>query len=515
MCAVASVTSPGHLMSPEDEQLIEDYLNGRIDSQRLQELEQRLIQDRVFAKEYAELTRFDAHLRELILDDVDQKKWIRDLKTNETTAKPITNYWKIAAQIFLAIGLVTLLLTNNKQEKVILTKLVGANFNASTPEPGPIQFKQSYEIKEGLISLQFNEQAEVIIEAPAKFQSNHTNHLWVDYGKVAVNIPTGADGLEIQTKDGLVKKVNASYALDVTDQQSECHVFEGQVELQNNHENHTITVNQGQAAVVGNKQTKYKAFRNAWFIHSKEFHQLARGWSTDKHNAWMSANVNWEQNPHLLASYKIEKGEAQFHDPDVVHGAKWVQGRWPGTWALDFSDENDHVKIEAKGKSDQFTLMAWVRLDHQPRIYNSIYHTHDWERNGQVHWMVIEGQYMLLGIYGNSVLDKSSLRKPFRDQPESVMISNPFGRWVHLATTYDKNKKLTRFFIDGNCVNEAEYKVAHTAVFDSGQIGNWNLRKWGGSRQLSGRLDEFMIYTTVLTDHQIQYHYTSGNPYIN
>ena len=39
--------------------------------------------------------------------------------------------------------------------------------------------------------------------------------------------------------------------------------------------------------------------------------------------------------------YKIERGEAQFHDPSIVQGAKWVQGRWPGTWALDFSEEND------------------------------------------------------------------------------------------------------------------------------------------------------------------------------
>jgi hypothetical protein len=503
-------------MNQQNEQLIDDYLNGRMDPEKFQLLEQRLIQDKDFAKLYADMTRFDSHLGEIFLDDVDQKKWIRDLKKNDVPSQPNTAYWKIAAQVFLAIGFVALLLTiNTDQRKVVITKMIGAHFNTLNLKPGPIKYDQTYQIKEGFMSLNFGKQTEVIIEAPAKFKSSHSNNLWVDYGKVSVNIPKGSEVFEIQTKNGLVKEVNASYAMDVTEQHSELHVFEGQVQLKNKLNSKALTVNQGQAAIRQGNQTKYKAFRNAWFVHSKEFHQLAKGWSVDKRNAWFSSNVTWEQNPHLLASYRIEKDKAQFHDPEVVQGAKWVQGRWPGTWALDFSDENDHVKIQAKGKSDQFTLMAWVRLDHQPRIYNSIYHTHDWERNGQVHWMVIEGQYMLLGIFGNSVLDKDSLRKPFRDQPESNMISNPFGRWVHLATTYDKNKKLTRFFIDGKCVNEAKYEIAHTAVFDSGQIGNWNLRKWGGSRQLSGRLDEFMIYTTVLTDHQIEYHYTAGTPYIN
>jgi len=299
--------------------------------------------------------------------------------------------------------------------------------------------------------------------------------------------------------------------MNVREDNTELHVFGGEVNLSKNNKSESLVVQQGQAANL--ESSKYQPFRNAWFVHSKEFHQLSKGWSEKRKKAWKVSSNKWEQNPHLLASYKIEKNQGQFNHSEVIHEANWVQGRWPGTWALDFSGVDDHVKIEAKGETDQFTLMAWVRLDKQPRLYNSIYHTHDWETDGQVHWMVIDGQHMLLGIHGNSLVEKETGYKSRWNHSQSNLISNPFGRWVHLVTTYDKNKKLTRFFVDGKFVNESKFEMAHTAIFDAGQIGNWNARKYGGSRQLSGRLDEFMIFTTVLSDQAIKNHFNMGNPY--
>jgi hypothetical protein len=43
-----------------------------------------------------------------------------------------------------------------------------------------------------------------------------------------------------------------------------------------------------------------------------------------------------------------------------------VQGRWPGSVALEFVEKGDFAPMNLATEARQFTMLAWVRLDRLP-----------------------------------------------------------------------------------------------------------------------------------------------------
>jgi hypothetical protein len=79
--------------------------------------------------------------------------------------------------------------------------------------------------------------------------------------------------------------------------------------------------------------------------------------------------------------------------------------------------------------------------------------------------------------------------------------------------TYDSETRLVHFFTDGKLNNVAQPNVAPPLVVPGRLVlGNVAIAT-ATPRDLSGRLDEFVILSRVLTKDEIRAAYENGNPY--
>ena len=114
---------------------------------------------------------------------------------------------------------------------------------------------------------------------------------------------------------------------------------------------------------------------------------------------------------------------------------------------------------------------------------------------------------MRLALRGNTLAQGSTESQGFPDSFTSVLPER--GRWTHLATVYDSEKRTVRFYLNGQFDKETRQDVAFPARLGPAQIGNWS----NEDRKLSGRMDEFVLLGRALSDAEVLTLFQSGNPY--
>ena len=91
------------------------------------------------------------------------------------------------------------------------------------------------------------------------------------------------------------------------------------------------------------------------------------------------------------------------------------------------------------------------------------------------------------------------------------------GRWLHLATTYDANTGQTIHFLNGEVLHEEvieERLRVNTTRIGAASIGNWSLPLKPDAeyaiRNLNGSMDEFAMFSAVLSPQEIKDIYENG-----
>jgi len=91
----------------------------------------------------------------------------------------------------------------------------------------------SFELLDGLMKLVFENGAEVVMEAPTKFQLLSSKRMKLAYGKISANVPQTAIGFLIDTPTSEVVDLGTAFAVEVDHLgRDEVHVFEGEVVVQ-------------------------------------------------------------------------------------------------------------------------------------------------------------------------------------------------------------------------------------------------------------------------------------------
>ena len=357
---------------------------------------------------------------------------------------------------------------------------------------------QTLRLAKGSVEFTTARGATVVLEAPAEFRFESAQRLRLARGKAAADAPPAAKGFTVITPSGEVIDLGTKFGVDVAPGgASEVHVFKGEVVASAGAASKKQSLKQDQALALEDGAEAPRALRTAAFIHADELQQLAAGLRGGRQARWMESVRGLKRDPALLA----------FLDFDAVKDGefRWAQGRWPGTRAAEFTQPGDYLPVEFSGITNELTLAAWVRLDQVPHAINSLLHTNDWGQPGQVHWMVAENQRMRLAVFDVRCVDQSGNRYP----ESRRLVTAATGRWTHLATVYDANRRIARFYIDGEFDNEVALLAAAPAVLGPGRVGNWNHKE----RILSGRLDELVMLKRALSDAEIHALFEAGNPY--
>lgn len=154
-----------------------------------------------------------------------------------------------------------------------------------------------------------------------------------------------------------------------------------------------------------------------------------------------------------------------------------------------------YIDVPSYGTYGQLSIETWLNPDAIGGL-TSLYST-DSFGSGNHHF----------NVNGNrSVTHAISNGNPNDITTGTNLIQN--GQWYHVVGTYDATAGgATKLYINGAEVQSANHNNAPFAALGDAQVGAWN-----GSRILDGSIDEFAVYSSVLSADRVLAHYSASLP---
>ena len=395
-------------------------------------------------------------------------------------------------------------------------------------------------LKSGVAQIEFYSGAAIILEGPASFELVSEMRGVFRSGKLRARVPQQARGFTIATQGTDVVDLGTEFGMQIDDNgQAEIHVIEGQIELRPTEEAtgspadvQPTTIDAGRGIRLGpNSELTAIDAQPDDFVNSDQLSRLAGTQSHRRYQRWLEYSRRWHEDPETVAYYSFESDESwprilvarnprgeRTVDGAIV-GCQWTQGRWPDKKALEFKRTSDRVRVNLRGEFKSLSLVAWVRIEALEHRFNSLLLTDGFDK-GEVHWQLTEtGQLELsVRLVGANSTTKGEPRRSWYRSP-SLFTAVDLGRWVHLATVFDRDGQTVRHYLDGELVS-TEPIVPHPLLrIGSAHIGNWDplqlmdpKRPETWVRSLNGRVDEFLVIGRALTDRKIRDAFRNGRP---
>jgi hypothetical protein len=202
-----------------------------------------------------------------------------------------------------------------------------------------------------------------------------------------------------------------------------------------------------------------------------------------------------------------------------VIAAEWSRGRWPGKPALLFRQPADRVRVDIPGEYPQATLLAWVRIDSLPRLYNGLFLS-EYGIPGEAHWQLSQDGEFWFGVRPKATKTISQFHRAFSSP---VISGDDFGTWRLLTTTYDATERRVVHYIDGQIVHETTLEDSVPLRFGRATLGNffdptpsshadlpglgheWSFRNW------TGAIGEFLLSSRAMDAAEIARIHEIGN----
>jgi hypothetical protein len=152
--------------------------------------------------------------------------------------------------------------------------------------------------------------------------------------------------------------------------------------------------------------------------------------------------------------------------------------------------------------------MAWVRVDGLEHIYTGLLLTDRWQK-GSAHWQINRKGEVILNV-------KHSAGKDDRTRTPPVLGPDNLGQWTHLAAVYDHQAGRVTHYVNGRAVSSHEILYPTLLHIGPADVGNWGSRVHEYDkvpiRNLSGRMDEFLLFDRALGAREIRDLYRAGKP---
>jgi len=131
----------------------------------------------------------------------------------------------------------------------------------------------------------------------------------------------------------------------------------------------------------------------------------------------------------------------------------------------------------------------------------------NWLRSKQLHWEIAKSGLVHMCIFGQWEPNNSTQAIP----------AECLKHWCMLAAVIDVDANSHRLYLNGKFFDEIKSSNMPPANIGSATIGGWNNQGKGDSpagetHNLSGGMDELMIFQRALTAEEIKQIYESGKP---
>ena len=218
----------------------------------------------------------------------------------------------------------------------------------------------------------------VVVEGDAEFEILSPMEMKVARGKVRARVPEPAQGFRIHTTEGEVVDLGTEFALNVSANQSEVHVLDGEVEWHPRAEA-MRRMEKGEALSwkADGKGTALAA-NAAGFVGMTDLREKLTAARAARREDWQRVSGTLRRDPRLVAFYQAgtadpgnrrlpNEASAGTASEGAIVAAARVADRWgtPGG-ALDFSPTGSRVRVNVPGEYRSITLLH-LGEDQQPR----------------------------------------------------------------------------------------------------------------------------------------------------
>jgi hypothetical protein len=378
-------------------------------------------------------------------------------------------------------------------------------------------------LQSGVVQIEFYSGATVILEGPADFRLDSATRAFCARGKLRVTVPAQAQGFTVGSPQLDLVDRGTEFGMRIDPAApSEVHVFQGKVEL------YEPGPERGMQELTTGKGVRLEkpgvfqsiAADSAAFVSAQDLAQRSEEETRKRQRDWLAASAALRRDPALAVYYDFSPdtpwerslrdratGQARPHDGAIV-GCPFVTSRWPGKQGLEFKRVSDRVRFHVAGEFTSLTLAAWVRVDALPNNFNSLMMADGWE-DGGVHWHINSAGEVALGIQGPNKQHGTDYRTARIFTPDRL------GQWSHLVAVFDRDARQVTHYLDGKQVRQDALRFDIPLRLGDVEIGNWNVgsrRDRQPIRNLSGCVDEFLLYSRPLTAKEVEQLYIQGRP---
>ncbi len=485
--------------------------------------------------QFEALLRDDWQARRLYLELADQQARLLQqpavntgrLKSSSVAGRKIR--FRTSALIAAAAAIVLLALVVRPQPLAgteassngvaMVSQTLDAEFAETTTRSGDTLIPGTIKLAKGLAQIEFFSGAAVLIEGKGMIEVISAWEARCVSGRFRVHVPPAAKGFLMHAPGMKLEDLGTEFALNVQDQNSAVHVFEGEVIA------HT---DQAPASL---KEGMTLGQTSADFLPISELQSLVKQREARRFADWQEWSQQARTDPRLIAYYTFKHWPDDRWDRLINNfteprnprraggavGAQWTQGRWPEKEALEFKRPGDRVRLNLDGTYPALTLACWVKVDSVDKKYNSLLLTDGYE-SGEPHWQIHEDGSLMFSIIYRPDGDETGGRWNQIYYSKPVFTPDSLGRWHHIAVTYDNQSGEVIQYFDGREVGREVselHQPGRPVVFGPCEIGNWGLPTSGHQfpiRNLNGAIDEFAISGAVLDPSEISTLFQAGKP---
>lgn len=222
----------------ELQELLEEFLDGRLDTSARQRLQNRLHNDADAQQLYLELCEVHAALT-----------WEHGLILTGVAPQPSplpspARRLRVTSVVGMLVATLLIVLawpnSENKQPALLggdvvatLTSCIDA---VLTREQEPWDEDElhvgEYELERGLMEFAFANGVTVIVEAPSRLEFRNENYMVLHSGRLSANVPPEGIGFTVETPEAEVVDYGTEFSVEANGGESEVHVFSGLVRVQ-------------------------------------------------------------------------------------------------------------------------------------------------------------------------------------------------------------------------------------------------------------------------------------------
>jgi hypothetical protein len=383
-----------------------------------------------------------------------------------------------------------------------------------------LQVGQQLQLEKGIAQITYSNGAVVLIEGPAFFAVASPNSGFLSRGKLTARADTKQSRqFAIVTPEARFVDLGTEFGVMIDDKgRAAVAVFAGKVnaeaKLADGRWSTPVSLSKGEAGICeGTNFTRQVASRSDFPAL-----RLPPPPPSLSFQRWLDVSHDLQSRQDLVAYYDFQPDPS---NPTVlfnraptgsalngeIQNATWVEGRFPGKSALEFSAGDAGVRVNLPGEYRQMTLIAWLSSKRLANSFNGILMSDGWMRTRELHWEIRDGGQVDLIVFGQKVHRYSDRAIP----------ADSLNRWCMVTGVIDTATNQTFTYVNGEYVDKFEPKLMPAIQIGSATIGGWDNQGKGDSssgktHNLSGRMDELMIFQTALTAEEIKRFYEAGKP---